>query len=612
MPVEWPLPHSPDFDNAEAYVESLLTFVTSSELFQTLCGGVHILDFLTKEPDLYSAVIPEAWRLWFRLHDVPDILDLLMKENDCLLECFKSSTDVLSTESKGLSSTWRNGPCPPTSLVEYVQAIRRHALNREFRPLGASAAPASAGSGPLPRHVAVGMKPKKIHEVENFVTYINGLTNDINTTDGYNISHIVDFGSGQNYLGRALASPPYNKQVIALESKQLNIKEAKSMDITAGLTEKEKSMRNKKQYRKGSQSLSHDPNAFQSGNTPLGSSSQVPVHRNIHGSVDRANLDESKGRIQYIESVIQNGDLSTVAHEIKCPLNNSDGVIRSDPQLMVISLHSCGNLLHHGLRSLILNHSVKIVAVVGCCYNLMTERLGPPTYKLPCLRSSNMRLEATSSTRDPHGFPMSERLATYQHRHGQGIRLNITARMMAVQAPENWTSTECESFFTRHFYRALLQRILLDRGIVEKPTPDGNVESGNPRGWSGAGPALTIGSLRKSCYSSFTAYVRGAITKLADGHERGPEIQKRMGVLGDEDISRYEEDFKEKKKELSVVWSLMAFSASLVESSIIVDRWLYLKEQAEVKDCWVEAVFDYEQSPRNLVVVGIKKRSQSI
>jgi len=33
-----------------------------------------------------------------------------------------------------------------------------------------------------------------------------------------------------------------------------------------------------------------------------------------------------------------------------------------------------------------------------------------------------------------------------------------------------------------------------------------------------------------------------------------------------------------------------------------------LKEHQDVvKDAWVEAVFDYEQSPRNLVVVGIKR-----
>lgn len=610
MPVECPLPLNPDFDNAGAYVESLLSFITSTELFQNLCGGVHILDFLTKESDLYSTVLPEEWRVWFKLHDISAILDLLMKEDDDLLELLKSPIDSLSADKKGTKSTWRNGPCPPTSLLNYVQAIRRHALNRDFRPLDASdsAAPSSVGPAPLPRHVAVGMKPKKIHEVENFVRYISGLTADPETTDHHNITHVVDFGSGQNYLGRALASPPYNKQVIALESKQLNIKGAKVMDITARLAEKEKIIRNKKQFRKGSQSRDHDRNASQAGDVQPKSSSQAPVNSNIHGSVDQVNLNESRGRIQYIESFIQDGDLSKVIHEIKCASNApTDDIIRSDPQLMVTSLHSCGNLLHHGLRSLILNPSVKVVAMVGCCYNLVTERLGPPTYKLPSLRSSNLRLDATSATCDPHGFPMSERLATYQHHHGQGIRLNITARMMAVQAPENWTATECESFFTRHFYRALLQRILLDRGIVGRPAQDRDVDGGSPCGLTGAGPALTIGSLRKVCYSSFTAYVRGAVNKLADDQERGTEIQRLMEGLTDEDISRYEEDFKEKKKELSVVWSLMAFSASVVESTIVVDRWLYLEEQVQVRDCWVETVFDYKQSPRNLVVVGIKK-----
>ena len=596
MTVKCPLPLNPGFDSAEAYVESLLSFVTSSELFQNLCGGVHILDFLTKEPVLYSTVLPEEWRIWFLSHDIPTILDLFMKEDDHLLESLKSSIDTLPTERKGTNSTWRDGPCPPKSLLEYIQAIRGHALNRDFHPPDA---PSAVGPDPLPRHVAVGMKPKKIHEVESFVTYINGLIAKIEANEGHEITHIVDFGSGQNYLGRALASSPYNRQVIALESKKLNIVGAKSMDIMAGLAEKEKIMRNKKQYRMCSS---------QQGKLCPSSSSPAPVNESIHSSFDRASVDKSTGKstgkIQYVESFVQSGDLSAVVHKIICTPN---GITKLDPRLMVISLHSCGNLLHHGLRSLLLNRSVKAVGMVGCCYNLLTERLGPPTYKLPSLRSSNLRLDATSSACDPHGFPMSERLARYQHEDGQGIRLNITARMMAVQAPENWTVTECESFFTRHFYRALLQRIFLDRGIVGKPIGDGDVGGGSPCGWTGAGPALTIGSLRKACYSSFTAYVRGATTKLADDQKRGSEIQRRMEELTDEDISRYEESFKDKKKELSIVWSLMAFSASVAESCIVVDRWLYLKEQAEVRECWVDTVFDYKQSPRNLVVVGIKK-----
>ena len=599
MTVKCPLPLSPDFDNVEVYVESLLALVTSSELFQNLCGGVHILDFLTNEPDLYETLLPEEWRLWFHLHDVRVILDLLMKEDDDVLELLKSPIDSLPADKQGKSSMWRNCPSPPTSLVEYIQAIRRHALNRDFRSLNASAAPASRGSA-LPRHVAVGMKPKKIHEVENFVKYINGVIADIETTDGRNITHIVDFGSGQNYLGRALASPPYNKQVVALESKQLNIKGARSMDITAKLADNKKIMRDKKQYRMDSQSSNHDPYAPRTGNVQPSSSSQVPLNGNVPGSFDQANPDESRSRIKYFESFIQNGDLSIVIDDIASGLNYP-------PQLMVISLHSCGNLLHHGLRSLVLNPSVKVVAMVGCCYNLVTERLGPPTYKLPSLRSPNLRLDTTSSTCDPHGFPMSERFATYQHLHGEGLRLNITARMMAVQAPENWTATECESFFTRHFYRALLQRIFLDRGVVVKPTQNLGRDGGQSRSQTEASPALTIGSLRKACYSSFTAYVRGAIVKLSDDQQRGADIQRRMAGLTDDEISCYEDSFKDRKKELSIVWSLMAFSASVVESSIVVDRWLYLKEQAEVRDCWVETVFDYKQSPRNLVVVGIKR-----
>ena len=77
--------------------------------------------------------------------------------------------------------------------------------------------------------------------------------------------------------------------------------------------------------------------------------------------------------------------------------------------------------------------------------------------------------------------------------------------------------------------------------------------------------------------------------------------------LTDEVIDRYEIEWAYAKKNLSVIWSLMAFSAGVVESMIAVDRWLFLREQECVEKCWVEPVFDYAQSPRNLVVVGIKR-----
>lgn len=166
---------------------------------------------------------------------------------------------------------------------------------------------------------------------------------------------------------------------------------------------------------------------------------------------------------------------------------------------------------------------------------------------------------------------------------------------------------ECESFFTRHFYRALLQRILLDHGIVQRPEEaESEIEGGDPRG-TGIGSFVTIGSLRKACYVSFTAYVSGAIEKMAEDPQRGSCIVEALRSLSHADIASYEEKYRTKKKELSIIWSMMAFSASVVESAIVVDRWLYLKEQPEVKTCWVEPIFNYALSPRNLVIVGIKR-----
>ena len=619
MRAQLPLP--PEYTKVDDYVEALLSFITSSDLLQKLCGGVHILDFLTREPDLYNAILPEEWRDWFQPVEISEVLNLLMREDvKSLMALYEHNGYALPD----IQTRWRGHPLPPFTLLNYINDVRRHSLDRTFRSSGNPDSRVPV----LVRNVSVGMKPKKIHEVENFASYIHKLTADLSHAKYHDITHIVDFGSGQNYLGRALASEPYNKHIIAVESKQLNINGAMGMDVTAKLAKKDKIMRNKKEYRReestrrenGLGTIDHETAVPPQEPSPH--YSITPIATDGTNSTGHAALStEGGGGIQYIEHLIEDGNLEVVCKQVRPNSNCTHPGIHSysdvtpqtnetpfeSLQLMVISLHSCGNLLHHGLRSLILNPSVKAVAMVGCCYNLVTERLGPPTFKLPTLRPPHPRLDRTSSTCDPHGFPMSERLARYQHRHGEGIRLNITARMMAVQAPQNWTAAESEAFFTRHFYRALLQRIFLDRGVVEKPLADDDVTGGgSPRGWSGTGQPIVIGSLRKACYTSFTAYVRGAVAKISMDQDRGSFVAERMAGLTDEEIGAYEETHRAKRKELSIVWSLMAFSAGVVESTIVVDRWLYLREQKEVKDCWVKVVFDYKQSPRNLAVVGIK------
>ncbi|CUS07598.1 unnamed protein product [Tuber aestivum] len=538
MPPSQPLPYDPQFTSPEEYIASLLTF-TSDPLFQILCGGVHILDFFTRDSDaeptdLYHEILPTDWISFFSAQEVPSILDYLLR---IPIDQFPKT-------------------CPQT-LVTFITQVRVHSLNRGFtRPPAPAKTKKSAGISHSGEEGALntGMRPKKIHEVENFSAFVDDLVSNVNARDkptgGEGITHILDFGSGQAYLSRTLAKK-YGHNVVGIESRPGNIEGAKEMDARFENLAKKRERKGRKRQQSG-ESTSRATNG-----DSIAAEETAPNTSN----------NGKSGTLQYIQKCISGNDLTPITTLIPFPTPKS---------LLLISLHSCGNLLHHGLTSFLTTPSVKACALIGCCYNLLTEKSGA-TYKPP-LRSLHPRLVTTSAVADPDGFPLSHR---FTHTR-PGVRLNITARMMACQAPGNWTASSSEAFFTRHFFRALLQRIFFDRGLV-----------------TGAEPVI-IGSLRKKCYSSFGEYVFGAIDKIG--------WTQRLQVSVDE-VARYEELFAPRKKDLSVLWSLMAFCAGVVESLIVVDRWVYLMEgvgKGLLKEAWVEAGFEYGASPRNLVVVGVR------
>ncbi|KAK5631030.1 hypothetical protein RRF57_006745 [Xylaria bambusicola] len=584
-----PLPYADCWATPEEYVDNLLQFITTSDTFQILCGGVHVLDFFTSEPGLFSSVVPDDWQPWLLQCDPMRLLDILLREDvDSLLE-----------------------PRPPESLVRYIKDIRKFSLAREF----------STREERLPKltwKMSVGMKPKKIHEVRNFANYVDQLARDIESEFDNRITHFVDFGSGQNYLGRALASAPYNKQIVAVEGREHNITGAKMLDSIAGVTEKPKIIRNKKLWLQQLDSITPEDQRDERALKRAAKIIKIPEGY-VADLRPRSKFEtvytpeEGKGFIRYIEGQLESGDLKDVIDKLETTHLEPTST-QADLRLMAISIHSCGNLSHHGIRSLILNPSVQAIAIVGCCYNLLTEKLGPPTYKHPYMRPSlqalNGRVIRESNAHDPQGFPLSDRLCTYR---GDGVRLNITARMMACQAPGNWTEAESDGFFTRHFFRAVLQKIFLDRGIISKVYHDGiRVNDGSSQSpFNMSTNPVILGSLSKSCYKSLHTYVRGAVTKLAtvtDHREQWDMVKEKMSDITDEEIAKYERQYRPRKRELSAVWTLMAFSAAVVESLIVTDRWLFLKQHADlVQDAWAETVFDYRQSPRNLVVVGVKK-----
>jgi hypothetical protein len=392
MGPERALPCSPEFETSEQYVDSLLDFIGTSELLHALCGGVHVLDFFTRNPDLYSLVLAPEWRSFFRAHDIMDILDLLMRED---LEILESDTE-----------SWREGPVPPESLLQYIKQIRKLSLRREHTRVDRRDQKGANGpktSHTLARQVAVGMNVKKIHEVDNFCRYLDKLTTEIAESTDQEITHLVDFGAGQNYLGRALASEPYNKHIIALESRAHNIEGARNWDVLAKLAPKQQTMVNKKEWRVQQQTIAEQGDSGKEtqkrdlkgergfyAETP-----DVPQETPAQASLKISN--SGVGSIQYVEHYIRDGDLSRVVPQIvdqdavrekvtsdleaattqpptskQIPDNFVEGNLQldnsikaQDPRLLIISLHSCGNLVHHGIRSLLMNPSVSAVALVG-------------------------------------------------------------------------------------------------------------------------------------------------------------------------------------------------------------------------------------------------------
>jgi hypothetical protein len=585
-----------------------------------LCGGVHMVDFLTREPDIYTQILPKDWISFFEQHDIQDIIHLLLRED---IEHLRTGEPAVDQSSR----TWNGGAFPPQSLLDYISNIRLLTLQREMC--------ISSKRIALPKQVAMHMNKKKVHEVECFSRHVASLSDTVNKRRGEPITHIVDFGSGQNYLGRTLASSPYHKHIIAIERKHQFISGAKSMDVRAKLAKDPKAQNFHKDKSspdvcKGTPEVTVSETTDKSQPTIEDSQvSDVPLLEilgeislqsdELLGSPTKGPLPEklpnpeihTRGTLSYIEHEIQDGHLEPIIDHIIRPsstgASDENGKEESDARLMVVSIHSCGNLVHHGLRSLILNPSIVAVAMIGCCYNLLTERLGPTTHNLPILQSLHPRLKETGTSYDPHGFPMSEYYENYRSPGATaGVKLNITARALAVQAPYNWGHDDSEVSFTRHFFRALLQRILFDRGILPEPPVPEDAFS-DKTGPEAKTKSIIIGALPKAAFKSFTAYVRAATIKISRDPAYATQMQEHIATMTDEEIHCYETQYHHTKKQMSVMWSLMAFSAQLVETIIVVDRWQFLREQDSVKDCWVEPVFDYSESPRNLAVIGLKK-----
>lgn len=125
------------------------------------------------------------------------------------------------------------------------------------------------------------------------------------------------------------------------------------------------------------------------------------------------------------------------------------------------------------------------------------------------------------------------------------------------------------------------------------------------KGLASSSAAPVIGRLnKKKDFVSFPVYVQAALRRL----KYPPDS------ISPEEAEAYYTKFKTKQvdKQIAALWTVRVLLGPVLESIILMDRWLYLKESLEsgpetvTKGVWMWPLFDPITSPRNMVIVACK------
>ncbi|XP_062487646.1 methyltransferase-like protein 25B isoform X2 [Pezoporus occidentalis] len=212
-------------------------------------------------------------------------------------------------------------------------------------------------------------------------------------------------------------------------------------------------------------------------------------------------------------------------------------------RVLVTGLHACGDLSPALLRHFARSPSVAAVASVGCCY---------------------MKLST------PPGYPLSAWVSALP-----GHELSYRARESACHALEQYRGRLAGGGSPRlraHCYRAVLETLI-----------------------RGARPGLRrpgVQTVKKAHALSFPQYARLGLPRVGLDPASIPLDSDAVGTM------------LEQQHKVVAFFSLTLLLAPLVETLILLDRLLYLRERGF--HCALVPLFDPRFSPRNLVLVAAR------
>ncbi|KAG0613832.1 hypothetical protein M758_6G132500 [Ceratodon purpureus] len=253
----------------------------------------------------------------------------------------------------------------PDSLKEFVGTACRVSLSRGQVDSSSDSYP-GVPQVPIGSVLRQGMSVKKLHEIGILAALIAGTAKLSGAKD------VIDVGAGQGYLALVLAFE-YRLSVTAVDAC------AHHADVT-----NKRAVRIEKYYntrlRKSQQDGSNHP--------------EVRAPQTV---TCRIGTEESSSTLSSLLPALP----KSLSSEVFFKDSNSDH--DEDPQVVLAGLHACGDLSATMLRTFIECEDVVAVINVTCCYHLLTE-------------------ESNNDTKELSGFPMSETVANLGLQIGRSAR----------------------------------------------------------------------------------------------------------------------------------------------------------------------------------------------
>ncbi|KAI8622580.1 methyltransferase domain-containing protein [Chytriomyces sp. MP71] len=400
---------------------------------------------------------------------------------------------------------------------------------------------------------ATGMSRKKLHEVERFSNVISDFVR-ASSDAGSSHVRVVDVGAGQGYLTHRLSA---EFPCVAVDFDQIQ---------TVG------SVARGQKIQKGK------------------------LNDVRKGTFDEARGDsvtDSRKEVIYRTIRIDAEKLTDLLRDLS---DESDAETCTD--FMLVGLHACGDLSATAMiKTFEACDSVQLMAVVPCCFNLLTE---PEDLVQLSLCSYDRSRE--------YGFPMSKDVADSMFAHN--LSLGHKARNLSCQNFDRFDAAGIECNLTGHYKRSLLDALLWHFNLEPKAKA-GTItslptSSNEPR--ERKQHKFRLGKLPLEAFEGdFVAYATAALDRLG-----------LAGCVAREEILAFTQlpQFVNAKRQIFVVHCVKSLLSRVLESLVLMDRYLAiietgarLKERKGIDvECRMLNLFDIGESPRNMVFLVRKQQ----